>query len=191
MGYGKEVRVKDILSDAAARGIVARYVPEITNSPMFEHVGFVPFRALVERGSTAPPDPDRLEEMWHELGLLEGSPRLPAAAPAIAPALDYEPAEVPRGSARISPVGPAEQWGITELVIEGPSHGNPFTDVELSAEFTRAEFTSGTAGSCRPAVSTTAMVRTGYVSRRPGPGPGPTSRRRPPGPWTACGVPSR
>ena len=68
-----------LLEAAAARGIAARYVPEITNSPMFEHVGFVPFRALVERGSTAPPDPDRLEEMWHELGLLEGSPRLPAA----------------------------------------------------------------------------------------------------------------
>jgi hypothetical protein len=141
MGYGKDVRVKDILADAAARGIVARYVPEIANSPMFEHIGFVPFRALVERGSTAPPDPDRLEKMWHELGLLEGSPRLPAEAPFITPALDYEPADVPRGSAWISPVGPAEQWGITELVIDGPSHGNPFTDVELSAQFTRAAFT--------------------------------------------------
>ena len=32
--------------------------------------------------------------------------------------------------------GPAEQWGITELTIAGPSHGNPFVDVELSAEFT-------------------------------------------------------
>jgi hypothetical protein len=141
MGYGKDVRVKDILADAAARGIVARYVPEVTNSPMFEHIGFVPFRALVERGSTAPPDPDPLEKMWHELGLLEGSPRLPAEAPVITPALDYEPADVPRGSAWISPVGLAEQWDITELVIDGPSHGNPFTDVELSAEFTRAEFT--------------------------------------------------
>jgi hypothetical protein len=33
-------------------------------------------------------------------------------------------------------MGPAEQWGITELTIAGPSHGNPFVDVELSAEFT-------------------------------------------------------
>jgi Domain of unknown function (DUF5605)/Domain of unknown function (DUF5060)/Protein of unknown function (DUF4038) len=146
LGYGKDVRVKDILSDAAARGIVARYVPEVTNSPMFEHIGFVPFGALVERGSTASPDSDRLEKMWHELGLLEGSPRLPAEAPYIAPALDYEPAGVPRGSARIRPVGPAEQWGITELAIDGPSHGNPFTDVELSAEFTSEAGRSVAAG---------------------------------------------
>jgi hypothetical protein len=146
VGYGKDVRIKDVLSDAAARGIVARYVPELTNSPMFEHIGFVALRAAVERGSTAAPDPDRLEKMWHELGLLEGRPRLPAEAPFIGPALDYEPAGVPRGSARISPVPPAEQWGITELTIEGPSHGNPFTDVELSAEFTSKGSRPVTAG---------------------------------------------
>ena len=57
-------------------------------------------------------------------------------APFIEPALDYEPEDVRRGSARIGPVGPTEQWGITELTIKGPSHGNPFVDVELSAEFT-------------------------------------------------------
>jgi hypothetical protein len=136
MGYGKGARVRDILADATARGIVARYVPEVTNSPMIEHMGFLPFRAVVERGSAASSDPAGLEKMWHELELLEGSPRSPAEAPFIEPALDYEPADVRRGSARISPVGPAEQWGITELTISGPSHGNPFVDVELSAEFT-------------------------------------------------------
>ena len=136
MGYGKGARVRDILADATARGIVARYVPEVTNLPMIEHMGFLPFRAVVERGSAASSDPAGLEKMWHELELLEGSPRSPAEAPFIEPALDYEPADVRRGSARISPVGPAEQWGITELAIAGPSHGNPFVDVELSAEFT-------------------------------------------------------
>jgi hypothetical protein len=34
------------------------------------------------------------------------------------------------------PVSPAEQWGVTELAFPGPSGGNPFIDVELSAEFT-------------------------------------------------------
>lgn len=74
--------------------------------------------------------------MWHELGLLEGSPPSRAEAPIIEPALDYESQDVRRGSARIGAAGPAEQWGITELTIAGPSHGNPFVDVELSAEFT-------------------------------------------------------
>ena len=136
MGYGKEARVKDILSDAAARGIVAKYVPEVTNSPMIEHMGFLPICTVVERGSGAWSSPAGLEKMWHELGLLEGSPPSRAEAPIIEPALDYESQDVRRGSARIGAAGPAEQWGITELTIAGPSHGNPFVDVELSAEFT-------------------------------------------------------
>lgn len=74
--------------------------------------------------------------MWHELELLEGSPPSRAEAPIIEPAIDYESQDVRRGSARIGAAGPAEQWGITELTIAGPSHGNPFVDVELSAEFT-------------------------------------------------------
>jgi hypothetical protein len=135
VGYGKEARVKDILSDATARGIAARYVPGVTNSPVIEHMGFLPFGAVVGQGSAAPSDPAELEKMWHELELLEGSPRTPAEAPLIEPALDYEPEDVRRGSARIRPVSLAEQWGVTELAIEGPSHGNPFVDVELTAEF--------------------------------------------------------
>ena len=136
MGYGKEARVKDILSDAAARGIVAKYVPEVTNSPMIEHMGFLPIGTVVERGSGAWSNPAGLEKMWHELALVEGSPPSRAEAPIIEPALDYESPDVRRGSARIGAAGPAEQWGITELTIAGPSHGNPFVDVELSAEFT-------------------------------------------------------
>ena len=29
-----------------------------------------------------------------------------------------------------------EKWGVFELTINGPTHGNPFTDVTLSAKFT-------------------------------------------------------
>ena len=136
MGYGKEARVRDILSDATARGIVAKYVPAVTNSPVIEHMGFLPIRAVVEQGSAASSDPAELERMWHELAVLEGSPPSQAETPFIAPALDYESEDVRRGSARIGAAGPAEQWGVTELTIDGPSHGNPFVDVELSAEFT-------------------------------------------------------
>src|SRR5213079_2260890 len=71
-------------------------------------------------------------------GLLEGTPPDRAEAPYLEPARDYEPDSVRRGSARLRPAGPSEQWGVTELVIDGPSHGNPFTDVELSARFTDA-----------------------------------------------------
>ena len=102
MGYGKEARVRDVLSDAIARGIVARYVPAVANSPVIEHMGFLPIRMVVEQGSAAPSGTAELERMWHELSVLEGSPPGQAETPFIAPALDYEPDDVRRSSARIS-----------------------------------------------------------------------------------------
>jgi hypothetical protein len=146
MGYGKESRVRDILSDAAARSVAARYVPGVTSSPLLEHMGFLPFSALVDKETAAPPDPADLESMWHELGLLEGAPPARAEAPYIEPAPDYEAENVRRGSARIRPVGQSEQWGVTELTIDGPGHGNPFVDVELSAQFTNGKESSASVG---------------------------------------------
>src|SRR5215468_11275418 len=32
-----------------------------------------------------------------------------------------------------------EQWGLFELSLRGPSGGNPFVDVELTATFTRGD----------------------------------------------------
>jgi len=136
MGYGKEARVRDILSDPAARSVAVRYVPALTCSPLLEHMGFLRFSAVLHRPGAASPDPAGLEAMWEELGRLEGAPRVQADAPYLEPARDYEPESVRRGSARVALAGAREQWGITELAIDGPSHGNPFVDVELSAHFT-------------------------------------------------------
>ncbi|HEX8202652.1 MAG TPA: DUF5060 domain-containing protein [Isosphaeraceae bacterium] len=43
----------------------------------------------------------------------------------------------PAGAARA--VDRLEQWGIYEVALEGPSAGNPFTEVELSARFSLGE----------------------------------------------------
>src|SRR5260370_41477667 len=91
MGYGKESRVRDILSDPAARSVAARYVPALTCSPVLEHMGFLPFSAILRAEGAAPPDPAALEAMWHELGLLEGTPQVRAEAPYIEPGRDYQP----------------------------------------------------------------------------------------------------
>src|SRR5476651_2277454 len=39
-----------------------------------------------------------------------------------------------------------EQWGIFELTLPGPSAGNPFTEVELSARFTQGATTVNATG---------------------------------------------
>src|SRR5262249_7647343 len=35
--------------------------------------------------------------------------------------------------------GTAEQWGIYEIALDGPSGGNPFTEVDLSARFSQGD----------------------------------------------------
>ena len=41
--------------------------------------------------------------------------------------------------ARAAAAAPVEQWGVFELTLAGPSQGNPFTEVELSARFSQGE----------------------------------------------------
>ena len=135
MAYGRESRVRDILSDPAARSVAARYVPALICSPTLEHMGFLRFGAVLRAQGAAPPEPE-LEAMWDELARLEGVPRTQPDSPYLEPARDYEPESVRCGSARVALAGAGEQWGVAELAIDGPSHGNPFVDVELSAYFT-------------------------------------------------------
>ena len=145
MGYGRDSRVRDILSDPAARSVVTKYVPALTCSPTLEQMGFLRFSGVLRGPGAAVTGPE-LEAMWDELARLEGTPRAQPDAPYLEPARDYEPDSVRRGSARVALARAGEQWGITELAIDGPSHGNPFVDVELSADFTDAQGRSTPAG---------------------------------------------
>ncbi len=53
----------------------------------------------------------------------------------------YEAADVARGSAAYKAPLPTPRWAVAEVVLHGPSHGNPFTDVELRAVFRSADRT--------------------------------------------------
>ena len=121
MGYGKQSRVRDIFSDPAARSVAVKHVPALDCSPALEHMGFLQFSAVVQHATGT--DPATLEAMWDELARLDGAPRAQADAPYIEPVSGYEPDSVRPGSARVAVAGDREQWGITELVIDGPSHG--------------------------------------------------------------------
>ncbi|MGA2173765.1 MAG: DUF5060 domain-containing protein [Verrucomicrobiota bacterium] len=42
-------------------------------------------------------------------------------------------------SKNLSAAGSVEQWGVFELALNGPTNGNPFVDVNLSARFTQGD----------------------------------------------------
>lgn len=60
---------------------------------------------------------------------------------AVAPAANYEPVDVPPGSAPCHHPAAASRWGMFEVRFDGPSHGNPFVDVAISASFRSGERT--------------------------------------------------
>ena len=55
MGYGKQARVRDILSDPAALSVAERYIPTLTlPSPVLAHMGFLPFSAVLHVAGRGP-----------------------------------------------------------------------------------------------------------------------------------------
>ncbi|HEU4346357.1 MAG TPA: hypothetical protein VFR35_01090, partial [Actinoplanes sp.] len=54
--------------------------------------------------------------------------------PVVEPDPTYEPASVTRATATLELPARSEQHQPVEITLLGPSHGNPFVDVELQAE---------------------------------------------------------
>lgn len=67
-------------------------------------------------------------------GIEDGDPP-PVYGASISADPGYESSEVATGSATLTLPAPTPRWGVVEVVLDGPSHGNPFVDVELSATF--------------------------------------------------------
>jgi hypothetical protein len=85
-------------------------------------------------------DPSVRDAFWADLAALDEGPEAVAPYPeAIEPDPAYESGSVARASARIDVPDVVQRWGRIELRIDGPSHGNPFVDVELDALFTRGD----------------------------------------------------
>ncbi|MET0861377.1 MAG: DUF5605 domain-containing protein [Microbacterium sp.] len=125
--------IADVLAQVDARAAIERIAPEVLESPLAtDGISFPLARVLpviLDEG-----DP-RVEELLEALGVIED--RTPPAAESvpIAPRPDYEGDDVARGSASIVVPSDAALRRRVEILLTGPSHGNPFVDVELHAVF--------------------------------------------------------
>lgn len=127
----------DALDSPAARAVLETYLPGVAASPMaaqYRDARLGTIASLVAELD----DPAESARFWDALAAVEdgGAARAPYP-PAIAPDPDYD-AGAPR-SARITLPPPTLRWGVVELRLDGPSHGNPFVDVELSATFRQGD----------------------------------------------------
>lgn len=132
-GFTKESRLADALDNQTARAVLERHLPGVINSPLFTQMNQMPLSQVVAYGGRFL-DADTVEKLWYELGTVEAPVRVRETTPVI-PRADYEAGDVARGSATVQYPDSAERWAVLELRLDGPRHGNPFVDVELTAHF--------------------------------------------------------
>jgi hypothetical protein len=130
----------EALDHPDARAILEKLMPGIAASPMATQYRDGRLGSLVAV-VPALEDPDEQLKLWSALAEVgDGVQRAPYAT-AIAPDPAYEDDTVAPASASVRLPEPTPRWDVLEVRLDGPSHGNPFVDVELDAVFTRPDGT--------------------------------------------------
>ncbi|WP_325050186.1 DUF5060 domain-containing protein [Cohnella faecalis] len=149
MSYNENTRIGVLLRNDAARDLLTRRIPALLTAP--PHMASL-LKSLTlamyyrfhqeELSST-----DWLAETLAELAQLPVVPQsTQEEQPPVAPSAFYESESVPIGSAAVQSPEQAERWGVFQIELRGPSHGNPFTDVVVEAEFRAGDKTFRVAG---------------------------------------------
>lgn len=126
----------DVLANRAARAMVQNYLPGIVNSPMLPQLKDLPVGQVLGMNATLTSNEDELAKLWQMLSdLPESDHGETNQVHPVRPVSDYEPISTPPASAVFRNAASAGCWDIFEVAIDGPSHGNPFIDVELTADF--------------------------------------------------------
>jgi hypothetical protein len=137
VGFVKTDSLAEVLAHPEGNRILTELIPGIINAPMAQQLAWMPVGNVVMISPAVRDDGDVLDRLWSRLAALSDSA---AEAPAEAGYLDvdpdYEPETVPTASASLTAPATVDLRGRVELVLQGPSHGNPFTDVELTATVT-------------------------------------------------------
>ncbi|MGC5170047.1 DUF5605 domain-containing protein [Microbacterium sp. DT81.1] len=125
--------VSAVLAHGDAAAVVRSIAPEVLDSPMVVELADFPSAAIL--GLILGDDDPRISQIMEGVAEFEDLSPRPAVEAPIAAAPDYESGAVPRGSARVEASRGAGANRRTEIVLHGPSHGNPFVDVELTVTF--------------------------------------------------------
>jgi hypothetical protein len=133
-----------VLDHPDARAVFQRALPGVANSPLILQLRHLPIRGMVDRNAVLRADPAAVDRLWAELGAIEAEVPVRVEEPPIEPDPAYEREAATRRTAELP--GHGMLWAPFEIVIPGPSHGNPFVDVELTARFVRPDGESTVVG---------------------------------------------
>lgn len=128
MAFTDTTKLGTVLKHPEAKQILFKHDPSLSAAGfMLQFRKLQPLSAYLESLGTEA----RREAVREELAGVQEA----AEKETCPPSPHYEGQEVARGSARVKAPTAAERWGVFELELQGPRHGNPFVDVELSADF--------------------------------------------------------
>lgn len=133
-----------VLDHAEARAIFVSAVPGVANSPLVLQFRNRPLRGLVDRDPALRGDAAAVTRLWEALAQFEAKPTARVEPPPVIADPDYEAEGV--GARVVEHDASGTLWQLFELRIDGPSHGNPFVDVELEADFTAPDGSAVTVG---------------------------------------------
>ncbi|WP_243076489.1 DUF5605 domain-containing protein [Microbacterium sp. SS28] len=129
----------ETLDHPAGRAVLEKHLPGIAASPMAAQFRDARLGQLVALAQELE-DPAARQRLWDALAEIGDGTHAPRQyGQAIEPDPDYEQGDVERGSATVSAPVTVAKWDVLEVRLDGPSHGNPFVDVELDAVFTRPD----------------------------------------------------
>ncbi|NEN04943.1 DUF4038 domain-containing protein [Diaminobutyricibacter tongyongensis] len=129
----------EALENEEARRLLEAEVPDLLGSSLAEQLRGFPLGGFLEFALAA--DADKARSLLQQLSTIEDTRPLPVEPPAIQPDADYESVAVAHASASVTLPDKPRLHETTEIVLAGPSHGNPFVDVELGAILTHGDLT--------------------------------------------------
>ncbi|ABW09869.1 hypothetical protein Franean1_0403 [Parafrankia sp. EAN1pec] len=143
MSFGRHSRLSDVMESPQARALLERALPRLAAAQALERFPNLTIGVIVYNYPSL--TEAEAADLWAGLAAVDTPATSPAEIPVATPRDDYEGGEVAAGSAPATYPGAVSRWSTFELELAGPSHGNPFTDVELTARFSRdgVEIVSG------------------------------------------------
>lgn len=134
MKADRRTRVGDLLADPQGEAALRAAFPQLFFAPEIpENVRTVLVGQILDYAQL----PDAaVSEFLAQISSVEFPDRV--EPPALMPDPAYESSQVPRASARVLSNTTVEYGRAYDLILDGPSHGNPFVDVGLWADFTHA-----------------------------------------------------
>ncbi|MEY2191117.1 DUF5605 domain-containing protein [Neobacillus sp. BF23-41] len=147
MEFTEKTKLGSVLSNKEARGILEKHIPQLFDLMLDPSLGtFIRLADLPQLASYIPEltlTSEIVTALQQDLAKVSEESE---DSSEITPATDYENESVARGSAAITLPDHVDKWGVFELKLQGPDHGNPFVDVALSAEFSFEDRTLETLG---------------------------------------------